>query len=57
MIKVLNTILTSHSGSAMANWFDLAKESLAVKRSIGILPEDSERGFFLEAECEDEPSV
>jgi len=46
MIKILNTILTPDSGSAKVNGFDVVKESLGVRQSIGILPEDSERGFF-----------
>ena len=46
MIKILNTILTPDSGSARVNGFDVVKESLGVRESIGILPEDSERGFF-----------
>ena len=45
MIKILNTILTPDSGSATVNGFDVVKESLGVRQSIGILPEDSERGF------------
>jgi len=46
MIKILNTILTPDSGSATVNGFDVVKENLGVRQSIGILPEDSERGFF-----------
>ena len=46
MIKILNTILIPDSGSATVNGFDVVKESLGVRQSIGILPEDSERGFF-----------
>lgn len=46
MIKVLTTILTPDSGSARVNGFDVTEKSFEVKRSIGVLPEDSERGFF-----------
>jgi len=46
MIKILSTILTPDSGSASVNGFDVVERSLDVRRSIGIVPEDSERGFF-----------
>lgn len=46
MIKILTTILTPDLGSARVNGFDVVKESIQVRRGIGILPEDSERGFF-----------
>ncbi|MFB0504897.1 MAG: ABC transporter ATP-binding protein [Candidatus Bathyarchaeia archaeon] len=45
MIKVLSTILTPDSGSASVNGSDVVERSLDVRRSIGIVPEDSERGF------------
>jgi ABC-2 type transport system ATP-binding protein len=46
MIKILSTVLTPDSGLARVNGFDVVEESLDVRRSIGIVPEDSERGFF-----------
>ena len=45
MIKVLTTILTPDSGTAIVDGFNVVTESLKVRERIGVLYEDSERGF------------
>lgn len=46
MIKILTTILIPDSGSAKVDGFDVVDEDLEVRKRIGLLPEDSERGFI-----------
>ena len=44
-VKILTTILIPDSGEARVLGYDVVKESLEVRRRIGVLPEDSQRGF------------
>jgi len=45
MIKILMTILSPDSGRATVDGCDVVAESLKVRERIGVLYEDSERGF------------
>lgn len=45
MIKILTTILTPDSGTAAVDGFNIVSENLKVRQRIGVLYEDSERGF------------
>jgi len=45
MIKIMTTILMPDSGRATVDGFDVVAESLKVRERIGVLYEDSERGF------------
>jgi len=44
-VKILTTILVPDSGEARVMGYDVVKESLEVRKIIGVLPEDSQRGF------------
>ena len=44
-VKILTTILVPDSGEARVVGYDVVKESLKVRKIIGVLPEDSQRGF------------
>ncbi|RLF04518.1 MAG: ABC transporter ATP-binding protein, partial [Thermoprotei archaeon] len=45
-VKILTTILKPDSGYASILGFDVVKESLEVRKRIGVLPEESSRGFY-----------
>lgn len=45
MIKILTTILTPDSGTVSVDGFDVVADSQKVRERIGVLYEDSERGF------------
>ena len=44
-VKILTTILVPDSGEARVLGYDVVKESLEVRKRIGVLPEDAQRGF------------
>lgn len=44
-VKVLTTILVPDEGEARVMGYDVVSESLEVRKRIGVLPEDSQRGF------------
>jgi ABC-2 type transport system ATP-binding protein len=46
LVKILCTLLPPDEGTATVNGFDVAKQSMEVKRSIGTLFSIGERGFF-----------
>ena len=46
LVKVLCTLLPPDEGTAIVNGFDVSKQSMEVKRSIGTLFSIGERGFF-----------
>ncbi len=46
LVKVLCTLLPPDAGTARVNGFDVAKQQMQVKRSIGPLFSVGERGFF-----------
>jgi ABC-2 type transport system ATP-binding protein len=46
LVKVLCTLLPPDDGTAKVNGFDVAKQAMQVKRSIGTLFSIGERGFF-----------
>lgn len=46
LVKVLCTLLPPDEGTAMVNGFDVVKQSMQVKQSIGTLFSIGERGFF-----------
>lgn len=46
LIKILCTLLPPDEGTAIVNGFDVAKQEMQVKRSIGTLFSVGERGFF-----------
>jgi len=45
-VKILTTILIPDEGYARVMGYDVVKESLEVRKNIGVLPEDSFRGFY-----------
>ncbi len=45
-VKILTTILTPDSGYASVMGYDVVKDSLEVRKRIGVLPEDAMRGFY-----------
>ncbi len=45
IVKILTTVLIPDSGEAKVLGYDVIKESLEVRKRIGVLPEDSRRGF------------
>jgi len=45
LIRVLTTVLTPDSGSARVGGFDVVHQSMEVRERIGVLNEDSQRGF------------
>ena len=46
LVKILCTLLPPDQGSALVNGFDVAKQQMKVKQSIGTLFSVGERGFF-----------
>jgi ABC-2 type transport system ATP-binding protein len=46
LIKILCTLLSPDNGTATVNSFDVAKQQMQVKRSIGTIFSVGERGFF-----------
>ncbi len=46
LIKIITTVLRQTSGIAKVAGFDTIEQSLEVRKRIGVLPEDSERGFY-----------
>jgi ABC-2 type transport system ATP-binding protein len=46
LVKMLCTLLPPDSGTALINGYDIVKEQMKVKRSIGTLFSVGERGFF-----------
>jgi ABC-2 type transport system ATP-binding protein len=46
LVKMLCTLLPPDSGTALINGFDIIKEQMKVKRSLGTLFSVGERGFF-----------
>ena len=46
LVKILCTLLPPDEGTAVVNGFDVSKQSMQVKRSIGTLFSIGERGFF-----------
>ncbi len=46
LVKVLCTLLPPDSGTAVVNGFDVVKQQMQVKRSLGTLFSVGERGFF-----------
>jgi ABC-2 type transport system ATP-binding protein len=46
LVKILCTLLPPDGGTAYVNGFDVAKQQMQVKRSIGTLFSVGERGFF-----------
>ncbi len=46
LVKILCTLLPPDDGKALVNGFDVAKQQMQVKRSIGTLFSVGERGFF-----------
>jgi len=46
LVKVLCTLLPPDDGTAIVNGFDVVKEQMQVKRSIGTIFSVGERGFF-----------
>lgn len=46
LVKILCTLLPPDQGSALVNGFDVAKQQMKVKESIGTLFSVGERGFF-----------
>ena len=46
LVKMLCTLLPPDSGTALVNGFDIVKEQMKVKRSLGTLFSVGERGFF-----------
>jgi len=46
LIKILTTVLEQASGEARVAGFDTTEQSLEVRMRIGVLPEESERGFY-----------
>jgi ABC-2 type transport system ATP-binding protein len=46
LVKVLCTLLPPDEGTALVNGFDVAKQQMQVKQSIGTLFSVGERGFF-----------
>ncbi len=46
LVKILCTLLPPDRGSALVNGFDVAKQQMKVKQSIGTLFSVGERGFF-----------
>ena len=46
LVKVLCTLLPPDEGTALVNGFDVSKQSMKVKQSIGTLFSVGERGFF-----------
>jgi len=44
-VKILTTVLTPDEGYARVAGFDVVRDSLEVRRRIGVLPEDAARGF------------
>ncbi|MBI2194251.1 MAG: ABC transporter ATP-binding protein [Planctomycetes bacterium] len=45
VIKILCTLLTPDGGTACVNGFDILKQPMKVKRSLGVLLDSPERGF------------
>jgi ABC-2 type transport system ATP-binding protein len=46
LVKILCTLLPPDSGTALINGYDIIKEQMKVKRSLGTLFSVGERGFF-----------
>ncbi len=46
LVKMLCTLLPPDSGTALVNGYDIVKEQMKVKRSLGTLFSVGERGFF-----------
>ncbi len=46
LVKMLSTLLPPDSGTALINGYDIIKEPMKVKRSLGTLFSVGERGFF-----------
>ncbi len=46
LVKILCTLLPPDGGTAVVNGFDVAKQQMQVKRSLGALFSVGERGFF-----------
>jgi ABC-2 type transport system ATP-binding protein len=46
LVKILCTLLPPDEGTAIVNGFDVAKQQMQVKRSIGTIFSVGERGFF-----------
>jgi ABC-2 type transport system ATP-binding protein len=46
LVKILCTLLPPDDGTATVNGFDVAKQQMRVKQSIGTIFSVGERGFF-----------
>ena len=49
LVKMLCTLLPPDSGTALINGYDIVKQQMQVKRSLGTLVQRWRKGFFLEA--------
>ena len=57
LVKMLCTLLPPDKGTALINGYDIVKQQMEVKRSLGTLFSVGERGFLLETQRLPQPGI